>query len=111
MKGQFSKKLLLFTWLIDFVIGICIIANLHFHLHQICINLHLCIIVVKNQLSHNNGRILILEVSINDERFILLNLYNANMEIEQVKTINDLSYLLTKLRGKNCFTQFSTRTY
>ena len=98
MKGQFSKRPLLFTWLIDFLY---------------CFDwfIWLCIIVVKNQPSHTNGRILILEVSINDERFILLKLYNANMESEQIKTINDLSYLLTKLRGKNCFTQFSTRTY
>ena len=67
MKGQFSKRLLLFTGLIDFLY--CFDWFIWF-----------CIIVVKNQLSHTNGRILILEVIVNDERFILVNLYNANME-------------------------------
>ena len=67
MKGQFSKRLLLFTGLIDFLY--CFDWFIWF-----------CIIVVKNQLSHANGRILILEVIVNDERFILVNLYNANME-------------------------------
>ena len=69
MKGQFSKRLLLFTWLIDFLY--CFDCFIWF-----------CIIVVKSQFSHTNESILILEVIINDERFILVNLCNANMEPE-----------------------------
>ena len=44
------------------------------------------------------GRLLILDVSINDENFLLINLYNANSESDQL-TVLDL--LLSKLDGVN----------
>ena len=36
--------------------------------------------VVNNQKTNNDGRILILDVTINDVNFVLINLYNANTE-------------------------------
>ena len=38
-------------------------------------------------ITDNNGRILVLEAEIDDEIFLLINLYNPNTEAEQVKTI------------------------
>ena len=44
-----------------------------------------------------NGRILILEILIDDSEFILINLYNANTESEQIQTFNELNTLLSNL--------------
>ena len=44
-----------------------------------------------NQFKDDSGRILILEVRINDESFLLINLYNANSELDQI-TVLDLLY-------------------
>ena len=40
---------------------------------------------IRNEPSDNDGRILILDVDIDDERFILINLHNPNTEAEQLK--------------------------
>ena len=50
--------------------------------------------VVNNQKTDNNGRILILDVTINDVNFVLINLYNANTETKQVSILNNFSSLL-----------------
>ena len=50
--------------------------------------------VVNNQKTDNEGRILILNVTINDVNFVLINLYNANTETKQVSVLNNLSSLL-----------------
>ena len=52
--------------------------------------------VVNNPKTDNDGRILILDVTINDVNFVLINLYNANTEMEQVSVLNNLSSLLEK---------------
>ena len=52
--------------------------------------------VVNNQKTDNDGRILILDVTINDVNFVLINLYNVNTETEQVSILNNLSSLLEK---------------
>ena len=44
--------------------------------------------VVNNQKTDNNGRVLILGATINDVNFVLINLYNANTETEQVSVLN-----------------------
>ena len=49
--------------------------------------------VVNNQKTDNDGRILILDVTINDLNFVLINLYNDNTETEQVSVLNNLSSL------------------
>ena len=51
---------------------------------------------VNNQKNDNDGRILILAVTINDVNFVLINLYNANTETEQLSVLNNLSTLLEK---------------
>ena len=52
---------------------------------------------VKKRLCDENGRILILETLIDDSEFILINLYNANTESEQIQTFNELNTLLSNL--------------
>ena len=49
---------------------------------------------VKKQQTDHNGRILILDVSINDSEYILINLYNANTEEEQIEVLSNLFALL-----------------
>ena len=43
----------------------------------------------------NQGRILIVDADIDEETFVLINLYNANTETEQIKTICELDQLLS----------------
>ena len=46
-------------------------------------------------IKHNNlGRILVIEVKIDDSIFVLINIYNANTEPEQLHTLNDLINIL-----------------
>ena len=52
---------------------------------------------IRNKLSDNGGRILILDVDIDDENFISVNLYNSNTEAEQLKTLLKLKEMQTKL--------------
>ena len=52
--------------------------------------------VVNNQKTENVGRILILDVTINDVKFVLINLYDANTGTEQVSVLNNLSSRLEK---------------
>ena len=43
-----------------------------------------------------NGRIIIMEAHIDDEIFVLINLYSSNTEKEQMKTLCELDQLLGK---------------
>ena len=52
---------------------------------------------IRNKLSDNDDRILILDGDINDENFFLINLYNPNTKAEQLKTLSKLKQMLTKL--------------
>ena len=54
---------------------------------------------VQKQLIDSEGRILILEVEIENENYLLINLYNANTETEQLKTLNILSTLLEQIQN------------
>ena len=47
-----------------------------------------------NNQKTDDGRTLILDVTINDANFVLINLYNANTETEQVSVLNNLLSLL-----------------
>ena len=51
---------------------------------------------MNNQKTDNGGRMLILDVTINDVNFVLINFYNANTETEQVSVLNNLSSLLER---------------
>lgn len=46
---------------------------------------------MKKQLNGDNGRLLILEVTIDDAEYRLVNIYNANTEQFQLKTLQNLS--------------------
>ena len=52
----------------------------------------------------NLGCILVIEVKIDDSVFVLLNIYNANTELEQLHTLNDLINILETFRysKQNC---------
>ena len=50
--------------------------------------------IVKKKQTDNEGRILILDVSINDSEYILINLYNAKTENEQIDVLSSLFELL-----------------
>ena len=52
---------------------------------------------IRNKLSDNDDRILILDGDINDENFFLINLYNPKTKAEQLKTLSKLKQMLTKL--------------
>ena len=54
-------------------------------------NLKIC---VENKVNDNDGRVLILEATINGSDYLLINLYNANTEKEQLTTIKNLNNLL-----------------
>ena len=51
-------------------------------------------IKVINKKCDKYGRILILEINIEDRHFVLINIYNANNELDHVKTLTDLSKIL-----------------
>ena len=46
---------------------------------------------VNKQVGHQNGRILILEVNTDEILYVLVNIYNANTKVEQVKVLSELS--------------------
>ena len=50
--------------------------------------------VIKKQSNDENGRILVLEGTIDDTEYLLVNTYNANTEQDQLKTLQNLSFLL-----------------
>ena len=52
------------------------------------------IFTVKKQQTDHSGRILILDVSINDSKYILINLFNANTEKDQIEVLSNLFALL-----------------
>ena len=45
----------------------------------------------------NEGRFLIIECSIQDQPFLIINLHNPNIESEQVKVIEDLEKLINSI--------------
>ena len=50
--------------------------------------------VLNKQKTVKAGRILILDVTLDADQYILINLYNANTETEQCKIFNELQSLL-----------------
>ena len=58
------------------------------------------LVILKVKLSFCMGHpasILILDITIDDTDFILVNIYNANTETKQIKVLNNLHYLLNRL--------------
>ena len=54
-------------------------------------NLNIC---VKNKVHDNDGRVLILDATINGSDYLLINVYNVNTGIEQLTTIKNVNNLL-----------------
>ena len=51
---------------------------------------------VKKQETDKEFRILILDISVNESEYILINLYNANTEKEQINVFSNMFALLKK---------------
>ena len=62
--------------------------NRFFRKNKICVN---------SQTTDKHGRTLILDVTRDGSEYILVNIYNANIESEQLKVLNDLSELMKKV--------------
>ena len=56
---------------------------------------------VKKQETNKEGRILILDVSVNDSEYILINSYNANIGKEQINVFSNMFALLEKFDRNN----------
>ena len=52
---------------------------------------------VNKQVGDKNGRILILDVNIDEIRYVLVNIYNANNEAEQLQVLRELSKLMKNI--------------
>ena len=57
---------------------------------------------VLNKKQDESGRILILDVKLSDNNFLLINLYNVNKESEQLNTLSTLCYLLDDITDLHC---------
>ena len=54
-----------------------------------------------DQKNDENGRILIIEAKINEDNFIVINIYNSNTEPEQLKTFSILQNMLNDIEISN----------
>ena len=54
-----------------------------------------------SKFNDKSGRVLIIEVKIENEFLVLFNLYNANIENEQLSTLSDLSNMLERINDIN----------
>ena len=57
---------------------------------------------VFNKTQDNDGRILILDVQVDDADFLLINLYNANKECEQLNVLTTLCNFLSNNTDLHC---------
>ena len=53
---------------------------------------------VLDKKTDENGRILILDVMVDETNFVLVNIYNPNTETEQVTTLLDLDKILEAIK-------------
>ena len=56
-------------------------------------------IEVLNNKNDNCGRILLLEIKIEDSIYILINLYNPNIEADQVRVLNELDTMINSMNN------------
>ena len=54
-------------------------------------------ICVNSQTTDKHGRVLILDVMIDGSEYILVSIYDANIESGQLKVLNDLTELMKKI--------------
>ena len=53
-------------------------------------------VTITKEISDNSGFILVLQVQIDDEIYLLVNLYNPNTEPEQLQSLHELETILLK---------------
>ena len=51
-----------------------------------------------NKKSDKSGRVLLVEATIDDTVFVLINIYNANTEFEQLESLSDLVSIINKIK-------------
>ena len=51
-----------------------------------------------NKKSDKSGRVLLVEATIDDTVFVLINIYNANTEFEQLESLSDLVSIIDKVK-------------
>ena len=51
-----------------------------------------------NKVPDKSGRILLVDATIDDTVFVLINIYNANTEFEQLETLSDLVSIVDKVK-------------
>ena len=56
-------------------------------------------ITVKKKLSNKKGQLLVLDTRIDGSDFLLINIYNANTEKEQVSALNELTTILSNFEN------------
>ena len=66
---------------------------------------------IVNQVKDDNGRVLILKVTINGEKFLLINLYNANSEVDQISVLDLLALKLEEFDLDEKFIPILSRGY
>ena len=52
---------------------------------------------IESKKTDNGGRILVLEASLEDKKYILINIYNSNTESEQMETLEHLNRILNTI--------------
>ena len=53
--------------------------------------------IIESKKTDNGGRILVLEASLEDKKYILINIYNSNTESEQMETLENLNRILNTI--------------
>ena len=65
--------------------------------HMVPLNPMVSLILILEMSTYKNGLTLILEVNIDEIRYVLINTYNANTEVEQVQVLSELSELMKNM--------------
>ena len=65
--------------------------------HMVPLNPMVSLILILEMSTYKNGLTLILEVNIDEIRYVLINTYNANTEVEQVQVLSELSKLMKNM--------------
>lgn len=59
-------------------------------------------VIITKEISDKNGRKLLLQVKVDDEIYLLINLYSSNTESEQLYTLHELEAILLKSDANEC---------
>ena len=59
-------------------------------------------VTITKEISDNDRRVLVLQVKIDDEIYLLVNLHNSNSEPEQLQTLHELETIFLKFDANEC---------